>query len=363
MRSFRLPALAVVVSLLLGSIASARQGVELGSSAFESYLELLRQQTGIPAISGALVQDGVVVWERGLGLANVEARIRATPDTPYAVADLTQMFSAVLLLQCVEQRHLRLNQPIGGYGVPVSDGRATLRQVLSHTSPETAGHGFRYDPARYAELAGVMEHCAPQPFRKSVAHRLLERLAMIDSVPGRDLQWPVTDPDEREVLDELYGAATMTRYTRTLERMAVPYKVDKRGRATRTEMPADGINAASGLVTTVRDLARFDAALDADLLLRRETLEAAWSPTQLSGDRPVAPTGLGWFVQTYRGTQIVWQFGLVPNGYSALFVKVPARRATLILLANGDGLAVPFQLEAGDVTRSLFASIFLRMLL
>ncbi len=208
-----------------------------------------------------------------------------------------------------------------------------------------------------------MEHCAPQPFRKSVVHRLLERLAMIDSVPGRDLQWPVADPDEREVLDELYGAAAMTRYTRTLERMAVPYKVDKRGRAARTEMPADGINAASGLVTTVRDLARFDAALDAGLLLKPETLEAAWSPAQLSGDRPLAPTGLGWFVQSYRGTRIVWQFGLVPNGYSALFVKVPSRRATLILLANGDGLAVPFQLETGDVTRSLFASIFLRMLL
>jgi CubicO group peptidase (beta-lactamase class C family) len=362
MRTFRLPALAVVSSLLLGTQASAQQGVDLGSSAFESYIELLRQQTGIPAISGALVQDGVVVWERGLGFANVEARIRATPDTPYAVADLTQMFSAVLLLQCVEQRHLRLDQPIGGYGAPVSDGRATLRQMLSHTSPENQGHGFKYDPARYAELAGVMEHCAPQPFRKSVVHRLLERLAMIDSVPGRDLQWPVADPDEREVLEELYGAATMTRYTRTLERLAVPYKVDKRGRATRTEMPVDGINAASGLVTTVRDLARFDAALDSYLLLTPDTLASAWSPTQL-GDRPAAPTGMGWFSQNYRGTRIVWHFGLVPNGYSALFVKVPARRATMILLANGDGLAVPFQLETGDVTRSLFASVFLRMLL
>ena len=43
--------------------------------------------------------------------------------------------------------------------------------------------------------------------------------------------------------------------------------------------------------------------------------------------------------------------------------KVPARRATEILLANSDGLAIPFQLEAGDVTRSPFALVLLRMLL
>ena len=38
-----------------------------------------------------------------------------------------------------------------------------------------------------------------------------------------------------------------------------------------------------------------------------------------------------------------------------MIVKVPSRRATMILLANSDGLAIPFQLDAGDVTRSPFA--------
>ena len=356
MRRLSLLTLVAVASLLLGTMASARQSIDLGSSAFESYLELLRQQTGIPAISGALVQDGAIVWERGLGFADLEARIRATPDTRYAVADLTQMFSAVLLLQCVEQRHLSLDAPLGTYGVAVSDNGATLRQLLSHTSPVNAGSGFRYDLERYSRLTGIVEHCAPQLFRKSLAHRLLERLSMIDSVPGRDLASASVVPDE------LFHSADLTRYARSLERMAIPYKVDKRGRATRTQLAAEGINAASGLISTVRDLARFDAELDSSLLLQGETLATAWSQAQLV-DRPAAPTGLGWFVQHYKGTKVVWHFGVVPNGYSALFVKVPARRATMILLANGDGLAIPFQLEAGDVTRSPFASLFLRMLL
>lgn len=344
-----------MLASVLTAVVSARQGqsaLDLASPAFESYIELLRQQVGIPAISGVLLQDGAVVWERGLGFADLEARIAATPATPYPVADLSQTFAAVLLLQCVEQRRLDLDTPLRQYGASLADG-ATLRAVLSHRSPDGT---FLYDPQRYAQLTGVMEFCAPQPYRKSVAHRLLERLAMIDSVPGRDLQ------NHRVVPEGLFESSALERYTRSLERLAVPYKVDKRGRATRNELPAEGINAATGLVSTARDLARFDLALDSTVLLEQETLAAAWSPAT-SADRPAASAGLGWLVQSYRGTPVVWHFGVMPNAYSALIVKVPSRKATMILLANSDGLVAPFQLESGDVTRSLFASIFLRMLL
>jgi hypothetical protein len=71
--------------------------------------------------------------------------------------------------------------------------------------------------------------------------------------------------------------------------------------------------------------------------------------------------GLGWFVQFYRGERVVWAFGSVPNAYSALLLKLPAKNTTFILLANSDGLSAPFQLPAGDVTKSLFASLFLKL--
>jgi CubicO group peptidase (beta-lactamase class C family) len=121
------------------------------------------------------------------------------------------------------------------------------------------------------------------------------------------------------------------------------------------------MNAASGLVSTVRDLARFDAALDSALLLREDTLAVAWSNTANAERSKVLPTGLGWFVQSYKGEPIVWHFGFIPNGYSSLILKLPSRRLTLILLANSDGLSAPFELENGDVTRSLFATVFLRL--
>src|SRR5688572_26643506 len=108
---------AALVFLLVTVTVSGRQNPSTidGTTAFESYIESLRLQAGIPAISGALVQDGAVVWERGLGFANLDTRVRATPDTPYVVADLSQTFAAVLLLQCVEQRRLLLDTSVREY--------------------------------------------------------------------------------------------------------------------------------------------------------------------------------------------------------------------------------------------------------
>ena len=71
----------------------------------------------------------------------------------------------------------------------------------------------------------------------------------------------------------------LDRYRAVIDRMAIGYKVEKKGRLTRTELPAEGINAATGLITTIRDFARFDAALDETVLLREETLQSAWSST------------------------------------------------------------------------------------
>jgi CubicO group peptidase (beta-lactamase class C family) len=323
---------------------------------FETYLESLRQQAGIPGMSAALVKDGQIAWERGFGYQNVESRIPATPDTPYPISDISQTFATTLLLQCVEQRLLQLDAPVTRYGTSIEDApAATLRQLLSHTSTATSGDTFKYDPARFALLTQVTEWCIPQPYRKSVAHRLLERLAMKDSVPGRDLR------DSTVVPEDTYDPAALERYARVLERMAVPYKLDKKNRPIRSESTTiDGINAADGVISTVRDLARFDAAIDDLLLLLPETLTAAWTPG-VSKDTTPLPMGLGWFVQSYKGEPVVWHFGVVPGGYSSLLIKLPARRATLILLANSDGLTGPYQLPAGDVTRSPFAAVFLRL--
>ena len=319
----------------------------------DNYLESLRQQADIPGMSAAVVRDGAVIWEKGYGFQNVSSRIRATPDTPFLVGDLSGTLAAAMILACVEQRHLYLDDPIRKYGAELPEAGVTIRDLLSHTTPG-AEEPFAYSPERYGQLTTVMEACEPRSFRKSVA-QLLDSNAMRDSVPGTDLWHSDTVLREGE-----FEGEDVDRYRRVLERMAVPYKVDSRGRAERTELPPMPMSASGGLVSTVRDLARLDATLDSAVLLRQETLDVAWNPL-ITPRGFVSPMGLGWFVQSHRGERVVWHFGLIGNAYSSLVVKLPDRKVTFILLANSDGLSAAFQLPSGNVTRSLFATLFLRL--
>jgi CubicO group peptidase (beta-lactamase class C family) len=354
MTSLRAASAAVALAVATAGPAAQIQTPPSLTAPFETYLELLRQQAGMPGLSAAIVHEGHIAWERGFGYQDLEARIPATPDTPYLVGDISQTVAAMLLLQCVEIRRMDIDGRVSTYGVSI-DPDATLRQVLSHSVPGEGGDTFVYDPQRFSQLTYAMEWCAPQSYRKSVSHRVLERLAMKDSVPGRDLS------DRSVVPEELWDPAILERYEHVLQRLAVPYRIERRGHAVRTDVaPVETLNAASGLVSTVRDLARFDAALDDGILLQEDTLQVAWRGV-IGRDGLPTPMGLGWFVQTHRNQQIVWHFGHVPHAYSALVVKVPARRLTLILLANSDGLAAPYQLPLGDVTKSIFGNLFLRL--
>lgn len=333
----------VALCLIASTISAGAQGVQ---GLFDQYLESLRRQAGIPGLSAAIVQHGRIVWDRGFGYEDVSRAVAANADTTYAIGGLTQVFTSVLALQCVEQGELQLNEPMRKWAF--REGDATVFEVLSHTS----GRDFRFDPGRFQLLTSVVDGCADRPYRRALAERILDRLGMRDSAPGHDFDRP------SDAVREMFGQSTLDRYAGVVADLATPYRVDGRGNASPSQVPSSGLDASTGMISTVRDLARFDAALDAGDLVRSRTLELAFANATGS-----APFGLGWFVQNYKGYKVVWQFGQWRDAYSALIVKVPERGLTLILLANSDGLTASFPMSSGDVSASLFARVFLSVYL
>jgi len=59
------------------------------------------------------------------------------------------------------------------------------------------------------------------------------------------------------------------------------------------------------------------------------------------------------------GEKLVWSYGQA-DCFSSLYLKVPRRNLTLILLANNNLMSDPARLRSGDVTDSLFALGFLK---
>lgn len=342
-----------IATVVLLAIVVLEQRVEaqaLTFSLFEKYLDSFRAAAGIPGMSGAVVQNGIVVWQRGFGRRDVEAGLPSAPETPYLIGGLSQTVGATLLLRhCVDSGLAVLTDRVQRFAPLYPEPETTLNQLLSHT---VAGGGtFKYSLERFAGLTPVIESCSGTPYRPLVAFEIFDRFAMTDSSPDQALSTPT--PQDADGFDQ----AHLIHYAQVIGRMATPYRVTG-GRAQRAPVTSPRrADASDGLISSARDLAKFDAMLTSPgVLLDPRTRDLAWTQA-FEGSLPL-PTGLGWFVQNYNGEPIVWQFGR--GSHSSLIVKAPNRGLTFILLANSDGLATPFAVEPRDVTASLFASLFLR---
>lgn len=361
-----------VVLAMAAFLATGRAGAvqqqDFAFDIFERYLESLVPHIGMPGLSAAIVQNGSVVKRYNIGYADLEQKIRTRSDTPYPIGGITQAMTGVLHGVCIDRnnidvfnidRDIRLLEP----AFPVA--QTSVRQVLSHS---TDGK-FQYDPRRFSYLTSVVESpaCLNKQFRQAMAAEVIDRMVLTRTVPGMDIDRPEGEPARA-----LFDGASVGRYRAVLRELAVPYKIDIRGRASRSEYPSYGLDASTGMVSTVDDLAKFEIQLDSDdgHPLSSFTLGEMWSNQVF--DLPVAsgttntvrvmmPTGLGWFVTKDSGIDLVWTFGHIPDAASALIVKLPAKKLTLIMLANSGGLASGYDLENANVTSSPFVKVFLRL--
>jgi CubicO group peptidase (beta-lactamase class C family) len=346
-----------IIAAAVGVLLLARapiQAEDLVYARFADYLEALRVQTGIPGLSAAVVGRTDVLWKGGFGYQDVTRGIQMRFDTPMQLDGLTQTLTAATILRCAEDNRLSLNDPIGAFKKDAPEPGATLRQLLSHTSGAATAPVFSYRPDRLDPVASAVKTCEGNSYRETTAN-LLDRLAMVNSVPGPDVL-TLSPPAEG-----IPTSNERARYAATLERLSLPYAVDGSKRAFPTQFSASTLTASSGVISTVYDYAQFDLALRAGVLVTPETLAVAWRPGVDAAGKPL-PHGLGWFVQSYNADTVVWQFGTGgENGSSSLVVTLPARGVTLVLMANSTGLVKSFPLEKGDVTTSPFARIFLSL--
>jgi len=348
-------ALLLSTALLWGSTVSALPPTrDQLLNLFGLYFEALRVQAGIPGMAAALVGDTDIIWNTGFGLQDLGRRISTRADTPFQVDGLTQLMTATLLLRCSEEGRIGLDTPIGWYIASPEPG-ATVRQILSHSSGASGSATFSYSLGRLELLRPLIPVCFNQSLRQAFKSVLLGRLGMADSAPGFDAASPTLPPEDLAIPSEV------DLYRRIFARLAVPYAVTPQGGITGSHYGVTTLSPGTGLISTVRDFAKFDLALRQGILLRGDSLIAAWTPP--IGSNGSLPHGMGWFVQSYRGELVVWQFGFDTNASSSLIMTLPARGITLILLANSDGLAKPATLVAGDVTVSPFARVFLGLVL
>ncbi|MEP7345866.1 MAG: serine hydrolase domain-containing protein [Gemmatimonadaceae bacterium] len=327
------------------------------AQALVARFDALRQTKQIPGLAIAIVRDTTVLIETGLGVASIARGDPVTAETPFNIASVTKTISGVVALRLAERGTLDLDRPMsqydgfaefcvdvrgaggiffGDYGC--ADASLTLRHVLSMEANGVPGTRFLYNPPSFSWASRPMMQVTGRSFSDLTAELVLVPAGMLRSA-RMHRRLPLRDDLARA--------------------LATPYHVDSAGQVVESPPPGpQGDGAAGGIISTAHDLARFDVALTNDRLLSPASRQRMWTAGRAPSGA-ILPYGIGWFVQELQGETLLWHSGLWEGAYSAIYLRVPDRRLTLILLANSDGLWWNNPLDAAMIERSPFVQAFL----
>ncbi|MCE1194733.1 MAG: beta-lactamase family protein [Acidovorax sp.] len=100
----------------------------------ESRLQSVLAQTGAPGATVAIGGPGLGLWQRSLGLARTAPRVVADDASLFWWASVGKAYTAVLVLQSVQQAKLSLDQPVSTWWPHFPEGRhITIAHLLNHT--------------------------------------------------------------------------------------------------------------------------------------------------------------------------------------------------------------------------------------
>lgn len=303
-------------------------------------LASLFEQFALPGLSAAIVKDGELIWSKGYGFADMEKKIPATADTPYRIASLSKPFAAVLVMQELEKEKLSLDALVSNYhGVAreLKNRGVLLKHILSHTSHDL-GKTFRYSGFAFDQATAILEQSTNKNYFSLLKERFFYPLKMVNSSTGE------TSGEFDAVNNRLAKAYSFTPEKGLFPGNYLDFKA----------------SAAAGIISSVTDIAKFDAALDRGTLVDQYSKNIMLSPT-VSTEGQDLPYGIGFFVQKYQGRMIYWHYGFWECS-SSLYIKVPELGITYILLSNSENLSRTFTLSEGNLVGSPFARALLSIL-
>lgn len=300
----------VLVVLCCGrasGVAAQEPNWSANLAAFRTELSDLQDRLGIAGMAYAIVEDGDVIQTGASGVRAPDDSEPFTSATPLDIQSITKSMVAVVAMQLVEVDLLDLDASVSTLLTEVElPSEVRVRHLLSHTSEGIVGREYVYSPERYGLLGRIIAQVTGGTLEQALRRRVVE---------AADMTWH----------------------------------------------DSPGLGAATGLVSTVDDLARYVQALDRGALLGDAALRRLATPSISTTGQPL-PTSLGWFAQSIQGVPVMWGYGQSGDqGAGVLLFRVPDRRLTLVVLANNNLISDRFRLLAGDVSKSSFAMTFYRL--
>jgi len=321
--------------LLLAVSCLAQNALE---SKVDEYIRGEMQTQQIPGVALAVIKDGRIVLAKGYGFANVEHQVPVKPETIFQSGSVGKQFTATAVMMLMEEGKLSLDDKITKYfpDGPTAWRDITIRHMLTHTS-------------------GMTDY--PEDFdlrRDYTEDELYQRIKTIPLAfqPGEkwsysNLAYVMLGILIHKVSGKFYGDFLQERIFKPLEMSTARIIseadiVPNRAAGYRTVngelknqnwvSPSLNTTADGALYLTVYDMAKWDAALYTEKLLKRSTLEQMWTPVKLNNGKTY-PYGFGWGLGEIRGHKII-EHGGSWQGFKSQISRYPDDRLTVIVFAN-----------------------------
>ena len=311
------------------------------------------EQQHIPGLSLAVVKDGHIVYQNAYGLADLELKVPVSVDTVFQIQSVTKTFTATAIMMLVEEGKVALDDPVSKYleGTPESWSPISIRHLLNHTS---GIKDYINEPTASLRLdvseQEVLEATAPRPLNFTPGERYTysntgyHLLAMIIR--------KVTGQSYGDFLAERVFKPLGMRHSRVQDLFevipgrAAGYRWQD-GKLTNGDFVAQPILSygGGGILSTAQDLAKWDAVLRNQTLLRKSTLEQMWTPATLN-DGSKSRYGLGWGINRYSSHRYVQHTGGHITGFQSVFRHYLDNGLTVIVLINQSGNADPSKIAA-----------------
>lgn len=319
----------------------AQQTTHVGK--VDTYIKQQMEENHIPGLSLAVVRNGTVILSKGYGFSNLELSTPVTENSTFAIYSITKTFTAVATMMLVEEGKISLEDPVTKHieGLPGAWSKINIRHLLTHTS-------------------GLIDICdvSPDPCNTARDYTQQEILnlvtdSLLRSVPGEKWEYgnisyfllgilieKKSGKSYETFLQERIFIPLNMQHTMLQDyKKVIPYRVngytwDKNGYQNCLRISPTLSFSLGGLVSTVLDLAKYDAAFYTEKLLKRSTLEQMWTKTILNNGQTVNQ-GLGFGLSPFKDHKRVGHSG-GQAGFATTITRLVDDKITVIILTNSD---------------------------
>jgi len=325
-----------LVLLLAATVVAQPAPVVAQNDNIDDLIEAEMHKQNIPGLSLAVIKDGEILKAKGYGLANLKLKLQAKPETVYRIASVSKQFIATGIMLLVQEGKVGLDDPISKYleGTPATWKTITVRHLLTHTSGivrEAPG----FDPHKIQTDANVIKTAYSLPLRFAPGEKweytntgyfaLAEIIRKVSGQPWNEyLSKKVFKPSG---MDTTYPTNSEVNVPNLAQGYVDNDKLKN----------ADywlALRPSGAFLSSVLDLAKWDAVLYSDKILNASTRHQMWTPVKLN-DGTSFPYGFGWELGSFRGHKLVHHGGGM-SGFRAEFARFVDDRLTIIILMNLD---------------------------